>query len=368
MTKNVKIKLLPAPEQSALLVQTAAVFNQICNWLSEQAFEHQEFRKNQLQKLTYQRCRREFPKFSSQLVVRAIDTVCQAYKLDKRKQRVFRPRAATVYDQRILSFKHNTVSIWTVGGRQRMPMQIWNPKLFHGNKGQSDLVCQNGKWYLHVSVWYADPPVKKTDKFLGVDLGVNSIAVTSDGKVYSSEAIEKKRKQYANHRRRLQLRNTRNAKRRIRKAGNKEARFRKDVNHRISKELVVTAKGTSLGIAIENLKGIQQRTTVRRVDRNRRMSWSFFQLRQFLEYKTADAGVKLVVVNSKNTSRMCSVCGYINKKNRRSQSEFKCLTCGHSENADLNAAKNISNRAAVNLPIAAATASLQAAGSLSSGS
>ncbi|EJF06793.1 transposase [Thiovulum sp. ES] len=46
-------------------------------------------------------------------------------------------------------------------------------------------------------------------------------------------------------------------------------------------------------------------------------------------------------VNPKFTSQKCSKCGYIDKENRKTQSEFKCLKCGHSENADLNASKNI---------------------------
>ena len=60
-------------------------------------------------------------------------------------------------------------------------------------------------------------------------------------------------------------------------------------------------------------------------------------LRQKLAYKT-----KLVEVNPKNTSRMCYECQHIDKENRRTQSKFKCVSCGHSDNADINAALNIS--------------------------
>ena len=41
------------------------------------------------------------------------------------------------------------------------------------------------------------------------------------------------------------------------------------------------------------------------------------------------------------TSQCCSQCGHVEKDNRKKQAEFVCLACGHSENADLNAAKNI---------------------------
>ena len=186
-------------------------------------------------------------------------------------------------------------------------------------------------------------------------MGVVNVAVTSDGTVYSSESIERKRRQYASHRQRLQLRGTRNAKRRIRKAGRKESRFRRDVNHRIAKEIVRTAKGTSRGIAVEDLNGINRRTTVGRSQRSRRMGWSFFQLRTFIDYKAAEALVPFVAVDPKDTSRRCSCCGHTEKGNRRSQSAFRCLSCGFVEDADLNAARNIAFRAAVNQPIAATT-------------
>lgn len=59
----------------------------------------------------------------------------------------------------------------------------------------------------------------------------------------------------------------------------------------------------------------------------------------------------MVKVNPKNTSRECSRCHYIDKKNRGSQAEFLCLNCGYTDNADRNAAKVIAQRASVNKPI-----------------
>ena len=324
MTRTVKIKLLPTQQQKESLGKTQAVFNEACNWLSKKAFKTGEFRKNQLQKLAYHECRSVFPNFSSQLIIRAIDVVCMAYKLDKRKERRFKSRSAAVYDPRVLSFKEDRISIWTVDGRLDVPIKVWNQELFGRNHGQADLIQENGRWFLHLSVWSEDKPLSKTEGFLGVDMGVVNVAVTSDGTVYSSESIERKRRQYASHRQRLQLRGTKNAKRRIRKAGRKESRFRRDVNHRIAKEIVRTAKGTSRGIAVEDLNGINKRTTVGRSQRSRRMGWSFFQLRTFIDYKAAEALVPFVAVDPKDTSRRCSCCGHTEKGNRRIQSAFRC--------------------------------------------
>ncbi|MFB3131144.1 MAG: RNA-guided endonuclease InsQ/TnpB family protein [Rhodothermales bacterium] len=119
----------------------------------------------------------------------------------------------------------------------------------------------------------------------------------------------------------------------------------------ISKWLVEKAKDTGCAIALEELSGIRKRTTVRKSQRARHHSWSFFQLRSFIEYKAKRAGVPVVLVDPRNTSRTCSACGHCEKKNRKSQSEFVCRACGHSMNADWNAALNIGARGAFNLPM-----------------
>ena len=72
---------------------------------------------------------------------------------------------------------------------------------------------------------------------------------------------------------------------------------------------------------------------------------SFYQLKKFIEYKAKLSGVFVVLVDARNTSRQCSSCGYIEKANRKNQSEFCCKKCGFSENADYNAAINIAARA-----------------------
>ena len=90
--------------------------------------------------------------------------------------------------------------------------------------------------------------------------------------------------------------------------------------------------------------------TVRKGQRSRYHSWSFRQLREFLTYKAQRAGVSVVFVDPRNTSRTCSRCGFVDKRNRRSQAEFSCLQCGFESHADLNAAKVLATRAAVTRP------------------
>ena len=67
----------------------------------------------------------------------------------------------------------------------------------------------------------------------------------------------------------------------------------------------------------------------------------WFEFRRQLEYKQQWRGGLVVAVNPRNTSRKCSVCGHIAAANRTTQSRFECVECGYTENADINAAKNI---------------------------
>jgi IS605 OrfB family transposase len=341
--KTLKVKLITDDFHHRALLGTMSVFNQICNEFSEIAFEHKEFRKNQLQKIVYHASREKYENFSSQLTIRAIDCVCCSYAIRKHPKYAnnFKRNSAVVYDDRVISFHENYVNIWTVNGRLKIPIHIYDTELFKYRKGQVDLVYRLGKWFLLCTIDIPNSEQYVPTDCIGVDLGVKRIATTSENESYSGDTIEKKRIQYSEHRKRLQKRGTRSAKRRIKNIGNKEARFRKDVNHCISKQLVEKAKGTICALALEELKGINTRVTVRKSQRNQRLSWSFYQLRSFIEYKAMEQGVPIVIVPAPYTSQTCSACGHCEKNNRKNQSEFICLDCGFAANADYNASLNI---------------------------
>ena len=74
-------------------------------------------------------------------------------------------------------------------------------------------------------------------------------------------------------------------------------------------------------------------------------NWPFFQLRSFIEYKAALAGIPVIPVDPRNTSRECPECGCIDKRNRKSQSEFSCVSCHVAGVADHFAARTIAARA-----------------------
>jgi IS605 OrfB family transposase len=351
---TLKVKLSPSPEQYTALLSTMERFNAACDFIAEVAFDNRLASKFKLQKLVYYEVKHRFG-LSSQLVVRAIAKVVGAYKRDPSIRCAFKPHGAVVYDERVMSFRGlDAVNLWTVLGRLSIPMTLGDSQRtqFHRAKGQADLCLLGQVFYLLATLDVPEEPPMDPGGFLGVDLGIVKIASDSDGEQFSGDGVEQTRARCHRLRRGLQRHGSKNAKRRLVRLRNKEARFRRNENHRIAKRIVEKAKDTKRGIGLEELRGIRSRITVRKSDRARQSGWAFAQLRDFITYKAALAGVPVVVVDPTNSSRECSSCGFVSKKNRPSQAVFSCGSCGHDENADLNAAKVIASRAAVNRPIA----------------
>lgn len=351
------LQLKPTPEQNIALMGTLERCNEACNWLSGQAWEAKIFRQFDLHKLCYTELRSRFG-LSAQVAVRCIAKVADSYKIDQKTQRTFRKHSAQPYDDRILRFtKDDTVSIWLLSGREKIAYVCGEHqrKLLEHRKGEVDLMYVRGKWYLCAVCDFDDPKLLTPDGMLGVDLGIVNIATDSLGNQYSGARVEAYRARYARRRAILQRVGTRAAKRRLKNMSGKQKRFQKHENHCISKSIVSTAERSGMGITLENLRHIRGRVKANKEQRKRLHNWSFGQLQDFLKYKSKRAGIPVVIIDPKNTSRECAACGHIDKKNRKSQSEFRCIVCGHEANADYNAASNIAGRVNVTLPIFAHT-------------
>ena len=355
MQNTLMLKMLPDPEQRNILLETIEVFNKACSDISRTAFDNDFPNKYELHRLVYYSVKEKY-KLPSQLIVRAISKVAESYKVDRTCIHEFNMHGSIIYDQRILSFKGlDSVSMNTLHGRIRMSMIFgeYQKQRLSRVHGQADLIFTNNVFYLAVIVDIPEKPEYQPIDYIGVDLGVKNIATTSDGKNYSGDAVRLKRLATAKHRNRLQKRGTRSAKRRLKKISGKEKRFQRILNHNISKEIVAKAKGTGMGVALEDLNNINQKTVVRHRQRYMRLSWSFHQLRSFIEYKATVLGVPVEIVDPHNTSKECPQCHVIDKRNRKNRDIFKCVQCGYGGEADYVASLNIKSRAAVSQPIVA---------------
>jgi len=355
MMQTLKVKLEATPEQYQALLKTMHQFNAACNFVAEKAFELHTANKIELQRVVYHQIREQFG-ISAQMAVRAISKVAEAYKRDKSIKPEFDQDGAVIYDQRIMSWKGlDRVSLLTLQGRQTIPVRFgdYQKARLDRVRGQADLILRKGVFYLCVVVDVPVPQKIQPTNALGVDLGIKNIAVDSTGEEFSGEKIETIRTKIDNLKADLQSCGTKSAKRHLKKLSGRMARFTRDTNHCISKKLVAKAKDTSSLIALEDLKGIRERSTVKKAQRRKQHNWSFYQLRQFIDYKAALAGVPVVLIDPAYTSQECPICHHVARSNRPTRDEFRCVCCGFSGPADNVAALNIRARVAVNLPIVA---------------
>ena len=349
MKLTLQIKLLPTDEQAITLKNTFSVFNEACNTISQIAWERHVFKQFSLHKEVYYPIKETYH-LSSQLVVRAISKVANAYKLDRKKQRHFREYGAITYDSRVLSYNvtQSVCSILLIGGREKIAYTCYRPQLMQYAKGEADLVYIKGKFYLYQTIDIPDEEEEDAENFLGVDMGITDIVSLSDGTNISSDRVKDIRNRYNKVRASVQSKGTRNCHKLLKRLKGRERRFATIINHRISKQLVAKAKEERKGIAVEDLKNIRWGMNSKKRNktfRRRSNSWNFHQLRSFLEYKCKAAGIKIVAIPPAYTSQTCHECGHIGVRNGK---HFHCTHCGNVADADVNAALNIATWGYVN--------------------
>ena len=343
MKLTLKIKLLPTAEQAGLLLETIRETNTVCNAISDVAWTKRIFNNFKLHHETYHVYKSTF-KLSSQMLVRSVAKVADAYKLDKKTKRIFRPLGSIAYDSRIMTYKHdNIVSLWCIGGRQKINFVCHNPSYLPYIKGEADLVYKKGKFYIFQTVDIPEQDIDDIESFIGVDFGLTDIIVTSDGVKYSADWINSYREHRQKVRSSIQRKGTRNSRKLLKRLSGKERTTATIINHTIAKSIVNSAKEQGKGISIEDLTNIRFTSNRRNKKfRTKLGRWSFGQLRSFLTYKAALNGVKLVAVEPRYTSQTCSSCFHIGERKNK---VFKCINhkCEVDVvDADYNASKNIS--------------------------
>jgi putative transposase len=339
MKLTLKIKLLPSEEQAESLLNTIKDANNICNNISDIAWDVKCFNQFKLHNECYHQIKQS-SNLSSQVIVRCISKVADAYKIDRKTKRIFKELGGISYDSRILTYNPNEiVSIWSGGGRLKIPFICHNRNYLSYIKGEADLVFKKNKFYLFQTIEVPDTEIEDIEEFIGVDFGQTDIAVLSDGTIYNSEQVKKVRKKYSKIRASIQSKGTKGSKKLLKRLSGKENRFVSINNHTISKQIVAKAKKEQKGIAIEDLTGIRRtakpKSKAQKTELNR---WSFSQLRSFLTYKALLNGIKLIVVPPAYTSQTCNICNHIGIRNGK---HFRCENCGNVIDADYNAAKNI---------------------------
>lgn len=199
--------------------------------------------------------------------------------------------------------------------------------------------------FAFVSVSILGPPMKEVSNWIGVDRNATGyVAVISDpesGKVFKLG----KQAQHIHRKYRAMRRGLQEAckYRKVKAIRNRESRIVRDINHKVSREIIDIAEQTDSGIKLERLGGIRRNRHHGKSFNGTLHSWSFYQLQNFLQYKARLRGIPIVYVEPRNTSKECSRCGSVGT---RVGKDFACQ-CGHVDHADANAGFNIAMRPSI---------------------
>ena len=343
MFRTIKLKL---PYDTSLL-ETGKRFREACQIVLDYGFFEKTFNKNKLNKGTYKNVREKIPTLPSALVQTARDTASESLKQTELTQKIHRKSFTVRYDRRTFKFypDSRTISLTTIKGRLVFPV-VDSPLIekYRGEytNAQVSIDTKHKKMFVMVQVEVEQEREKKVDssdiRVIGIDRGINNIAVLSNNTFFNSKHLKEVKGRYRYNRRKLQHAGTRSAHRKLREMSGRERRFVLDTNHMISKKIVNLPYNV---FALEELgaSGMKMKKNGRRLN-SKIGSWSPFQLQQFVEYKAEDLRKVVVYVDPRYTSQTCSRCGYANKNNRKG-SDFHCLNCNFQLHADLNAARNI---------------------------
>lgn len=347
-----RAKLKPAAEQAVALSETVRLFTSAFNAVASYGWEHREKNGIKLHHATYYPLKAQYPGLVSDLHiqarVKATEAVKSALALQRQGRKVACPCSSACAPRfNVHTFKlewgANTVRLSTVQGRMTIPFTL--PGYARRYEGlplaTADLVRRGNDFWLHVVVNLPKPDVNPTSDVVGVDLGLAQPAVTSNNQFLGKHRWRGVEARLFKLRRSLQKKGTQSANRHLRRLRGRQARFRSDCDHILSKKIArcIPEGGT---LVLENLTNIRSRAKQRHGAQSRRLhSRSFAQLKSFIEYKAEERGCTVAGVDPRHTSQACSRCGHIARNNRRSRAWFHCRECGFQLHADLNGARNI---------------------------
>ncbi len=233
-----------------------------------------------------------------------------------------------------------------------------NSRTISGEINSVTVSKENNHWFISINFTeeFELKTIAPIDSMVGIDMGIARFASLSDGtflepknsfrkseaKTIKLSKILSRKKKFSN--------NWKKQKVKLSKHHTKIARIRKDYLHKATNKLT----NQYHKIIIEDLKVANMsksaKGTIENPGKNIKakaglnksiLDQGWFEFKRQLEYKLNHKGGRLIKIDPKYTSQICSQCGHLHSDNRKSQAIFECTACGYKQNADTNAAKNI---------------------------
>lgn len=357
--RTVKLKISGSNKVDKLLV----TWHICANWLSNIVFKTKEINSNRLAKAHYARLREMG--LPSQMSCSLCKTVCATYKTAKSNKRwklsVFKRPVMPIVWKRDFNRTKKGVTLWgellTIIDSRQLPDGVWK---------DSKLKLVGKQWYLLLTHEIDIPDIKSEGSIVGVDMGIKRMLVATNSKnskTFFCHGGELNHRRSCIRRTRADVQSvgTRSSRRLLRRMSGHEASVTGHLLHVASKALVKYAVEVGARrIVVENLENIRDSSLSKGKDlRSKIHRWPYADMRFKIGYKAAAVGIELEAVSPKNTSRGCNACGHVSASNRKGL-HFVCKKCGHTDDADRHASKNIRARSVSIEQNSAETGSLKA--------
>lgn len=229
-----------------------------------------------------------------------------------------------------------------IDGRVYIPCLLFSVPIFFNKNFTKINQVEIGQEYIYISVSYPDAPKIPEKNTIGVDRNSTHHGIVAScletGKVLKlGKSCSHIHQKYNSMKKCLQKMGKL---KKVKAITSRESRIVKDINHKITKALVLFARGNDACLVLEDLKEIRKTAKTRKKQRYSFHSWSFYQQKAMIEYKAKKYGVSVHYVEPQYTSQRCSHCGHIEQANRKGNL-FCCKECGIVEDSGVNAGFNI---------------------------
>jgi putative transposase len=267
-----------------------------------------------------------------------IQRICTEYaqKRTAARRRKLRWRVSRGARRSLGWIPFKAASVKRKGGALRFcgkTFRVFERERLEGVKWQQGCFAQDavGDWWLCLPVEVSVEPTVAPKDFVGIDLGIKDVAVTSDGERLAAGRF------YRGAERALGALQRRGHRRQATRLHRKIRRRRQDACHKFSRQIVKTYQNIVVG-DVSSTALTQTRMAKSVLDGG----WGM--LKRMLQYKGEHAGRSVQVVSERNTTRACSNCGALTGPSGLRQlvvRQWECADCGESHDRDVNAARNI---------------------------
>ena len=333
-------------EDEAAMIKVLQLKASLFNHLSEFVFNRDLEYKNQpkLHRATYHESRKLFPELKSQYIIKTEQDVVSKYQSARTNKHRLDDHIQTkkLYcqlDKRLCTIRKDFKSIKISTCEKPIEANIILYKKFEEllqnyKVGTPLIVYSNKKWYLSFSFYTKDEFIDN-NLCLGVDLGINRLCATSENKIVKGNQFNARKRQIRYLRSKLKIKNTKSAKRHLKKLSHKEHNFSMNYCHHLTNWILKTNANT---IVLEDLSKIKEKNKNKGTKYNNRISQApFYIVRYMLTYKASILGKKVELVNPSYTSQN----DHRGLKNGKRKGCRYYAVDGSVLDADVNAANNI---------------------------